>query len=204
MATKLYDLSQLFWPGSAMWPRFVSDVQYGQGSFGGVRSTGWRDQNHPGWWDMGQPFPYEQSFGHIHFIQWAGHLHVGTHVDAPIYIVPEGLTADKIPLENLCGTGVVWDFTHKKKWDTITAEDLEKATPKAKAGDFVVINTNWHKKLTPVKAYEYYNYYPGLVPSAADWLIKKKIKAICGTWPVCDHSLSFAPLKDHMLWLYED
>jgi len=56
MATKIYDLSQLFWPGAAMWPRFVSEAQAGSGTFNGVRSTGWQ-----------------------------GHLHCGPHVDAPIY-----------------------------------------------------------------------------------------------------------------------
>jgi len=202
MATKIYDLSQLFWPGAAMWPRFVSEAQAGSGTFGGVRSTGWRGNNHPGWFDMGQPFPYAQTFNHLN--QWMGHLHCGTHVDAPIYAIPEGITADKIPLENLYGTGVVLDFRNKKKWDTISAAELEKATPKIEKGDFVVINTGWHTWLKPNKAYEYYNYYPGLLPDAADWLIKKGVKAIAGTWPVCDHSLSFAPLKEHMPWLYED
>jgi kynurenine formamidase len=204
MAYKLYDLSQELWRGAAMWPRFVAEAQAGSGSFGGIRSTGWRGNNHPGWFDMGQPFPFNQTAVPLHGIAWAGHLHGGTHVDAPKYAIPEGLTADKIPLDNLWGTGVVLDFRKKKKWDTITAEELEKATPKIQRGDFVVINTGWQKVLTPVKCYDYYNYYPGLVPSAAEWLIKKKVKAIAGTWPVCDHSLSFVPLKENMPWLYED
>jgi kynurenine formamidase len=104
----------------------------------------------------------------------------------------------------LYGTGVVLDFRNKKKWDTITAADLEKATPKIQAGDFVVINTGWQTWLKPDKAYEYYHYYPGLVVSAAEWLIKKKVKAIAGTWPTCDHSLSFAPLEKWAPSLYQD
>jgi kynurenine formamidase len=106
----------------------------------------------------------------------------------------------------LYGTGVIIDMRHKGKWDIITAEDFEKATPKIEEGDFVVVNTGWQKRLAPDNtiAYEYYNYYPGLVPSAAEWLIKKKVKAIAGTWPVCDHSLSFAPLEKNMPWLYND
>jgi len=207
MATKIYDLSQLFWPGAAMWPHLVSDIQYGQDSFIGVRSTGWHGLNHPGWFDMGGqpgmgvPIPMNPS---IHGHGWIGHMHPGTHVDAPIYLMPEGITADKIPLENLYGTGVIIDMRNKGKWDTITAEDFEKATPKIEAGDFVVVNTGWQTWLKPDKSYEYYNYYPGLVPSAAEWLIKKKVKAIAGTWPVCDHSLSFTPLEKNMPWLYND
>ena len=202
MATKLYDLSQLFWSGAVMWPRFANEIQVRARAFGGIRSTGWHGENHPGWYDMGQPFPFNQGVGEQY--GWVGHLHAGTHVDAPIYCIPEGITADKIPLENLYGTGVIIDMRNKGKWGIITAEDFEKATPKIEAGDFVVVNTGWHTWLKPNKAYEYYNYYPGLVPSAAEWLVKKKVKAIAGTWPVCDHSLSFAPLEKNMPWLYND
>jgi len=206
---KIYDLSQLVTSGAAMWPHLAADVQYGQGTFIGIRSTGWHNENHPGWYDMGTPFPYGVGTPGVHGAHWwIGHFHAGTHMDAPIYIIPEGITTDKIPLEKVYGTGVVVDMRNKKKWDTITAEDFEKATPKIEAGDFVVVNTGWHKWFQPItegdRAYEYFHYYPGLVPSAAEWLIKKKIKAIAGTWPVCDHSLSFAPLKTSMLWLYND
>ena len=93
---------------------------------------------------------------------------------------------------------------HKGKWDKITAEDLEKATPEIQEDDFVVINTGWQKWLKPNQAYEYYNYYPGLLMDAAEWLVEKKVKAIAGTWPVCDHSLSFTPLKKYMPWVYND
>ncbi|MFC2045067.1 cyclase family protein [Chloroflexota bacterium] len=201
MATKFYDLSQLHGHGTAMWPPFASEVQLGGTVFSGIRSTSWHNQNHPGWYDMGWPYPFHQGPA---LNGWIGHLHAGTHVDAPLYCLPDGISADKIPMENLCGTGVVLDFRGKKKWDTITAADLEKATPRIEEGDFVVINTGWQTWLSPGRAYEYYNYYPGLVPDAAEWLVKKRVKAIAGTWPVCDHSLSFAPLERWMPWLYQD
>ncbi len=204
MATKIVDLSQLIWDGSAMWPRLVGEVQIRARAFAGIRSTGWHNLNHPGWHDMGWPFPFNQSVPGGQVGGYVGHLHAATHVDAPIYCIPGGLNADQIPLENLYGTGVIIDMRHKGKWDTITAEDFEKATPKIEAGDFVVVNTGWQKCLEPNKAYEYYHYYPGLLPSAAEWLVKKKVKALAGTWPVCDHSLSFAPLEKNMPWLYND
>ena len=165
MAEKLYDLSQLHGNGAAMWPPFANEVQVGINAFTGVRSTSWHNENHPGWYDMGWPYPYRQGpvLGN-----WVGHLHAGTHVVAPKYCIPDGVTADKISLGNLYGTGVVLDFRNKKKWDTITAVDLEKATPKIQEGDFVVINTGWQVWLAQDRAYDYYNYYPGLVPSAAE------------------------------------
>ncbi len=172
-----------------MWPRFARDIQWGAGTFVGIHATAWGDINHPGWYDMGQGFPFNQGYCPMGAWKWWGHMHPGTHVDAPLYAIPGGTSADKIPLENFHGTGVVIDMRHKKKWDTITAEDFEKATPKVQEGDFVVVNTGWHTWFKPIgmgdKAYEYFHYYPGLVPSAAEWLIKKKVKAIAGTWPVC-------------------
>ncbi len=199
MATKLYDLSQLFGVGAAMWPRYAAEMPCGApNAFGGVRSTSWHNLNHPGWPDMAWPFPFNQGAAQI---PW-GHLHGGTHIDAPIYCVADGLTADKIPLENLYGAGVVLDFRKKKKWEAITAADLEKATPKIQRGDFVVINTGWDKRAKT--NYEYFNNYIGLVPEAAEWLVKKRVKAIAGTWPTPDHSLCVVPLQQNMPWLYND
>jgi kynurenine formamidase len=202
MTTKIVDLSQEIWNGSVMWPRLAADVQLMAGTFNGVRSTGWHDLNHPGWPDIGIKPPYNR--GGKGLGRYVGHLHAATHVDAPIYCIPEGVTADRIPLENLYGTGVILDMRHKEKWDTITAEDFESATPRIESGDFVVVNTGWQTWLKPNRAYEYYHYYPGLLPDAAQWLIDKKVKAIAGTWPVCDHSLSFIPLEKNMPWLLND
>ena len=127
--------------------------------------------------------------------------HVGTHPDLPSARVEGGLNVDTFPLESCYGTGVVVDFRYMKKWDRITAEDFDKATPKIEPGDFVVCNTGWHKEWA---TYAYWHYYPGLVPSGAEWLIKKKVKAIAGTWATSDHSLAFAPLETTMPWLLND
>ncbi len=204
MATKFIDLSQDFGPGATMWPRFAADAPCAvRNTFQGIRSTSWHNENHPGWWDMGWPFPFNQGASAA---PW-GHQHGGTHIDAPVYAIPDGITSDKIPLENLWGTGVVLDFRKKQKWEPITGDDLEKATPKVQAGDFVVINTAWQKRVPPGHAtkryYEYFNQYPGLVISAAEWLIKKKVKAIAGTWPTPDNSLSVMPLDKWAPWIVE-
>ncbi len=193
MSYKLYDLSQQFYNGAAMWPKIAPDLSTSYSTFTGIRGA-----NHP-------EFPYRYNWPIAGGGSgWIGHLHCGTHVDAPIYAIDGSLTLEKMPLENLYGTGMVLDFRKKKKWDKITAEDLEKATPKIQKGDFVVCNTGWQKHFRPDKSYEYYHHYPALVPDAAEWLIKKKVKAIAGTWPVTDHSLAFAPLNKFMPWLYEE
>ncbi|MFC2044571.1 cyclase family protein [Chloroflexota bacterium] len=185
MAYKLFDLSHPHRLGAPMWPRLAPDA----GAFAGVTAAGIRD------WPcvrgtLGAAVP-------------GTHFHGGTHMDAPIYCIDYGAGIDTIPLENCYGTGVVVDFRNKKKWDKITAEDFEKATPKIEPGDFVVCNTGWQKWYRK-EDYVYYHHYPGLVPSAAEWLIKKKVKAIAGTWATLDHSLAFPPLNTFMPWLYNE
>jgi kynurenine formamidase len=53
--------------------------------------------------------------------------------------------------------------------------------PKIEPGDWVVINTGWHK-FWRWDNNEYFNHYPGLGPEAADWLVAKKVKGVTGTW----------------------
>ena len=128
-----------------------------------------------------------------------GTLHVATHMDAPIHVLDGGIALDQIPLEKCYGTGVIVDFRYMldKKWYPITSEDLEKATPRIEPGDFVVLNTGWHK-FWKVKNYDYFNYGAGLVPDGAEGLVKKGIKACaidnCGL----DTVLAQHPLSERM------
>ena len=139
-------------------------------------------------------------------IIYHGTLHASTHMDAPSHRVElweGGVHIDKVPLENCYGTGVVVDMRHLGKWDQITGEELEKAKPKIESGDFVVINTGWHKYWRQ-NNYVYFNHYPGLVADGAEWLIKKKVKAVAGTWGALDHPLAHIPLAEKMPWLYKE
>ncbi|MFC2044624.1 cyclase family protein [Chloroflexota bacterium] len=193
MAKKLYDLSPSLTTtsGAVMWPKLAPDVVHTQGPF----SRGVSRANTPSW-----PLSWRTGVGFV------GHMHGGTHVDAPIYCIDGGVAIEKVPLENLYGTGVVVDMRYLKKWDKITAEDFEKAKPSIQEGDFVVVNTGWQRFYGQEQNYVYYHHYPGLVPTAAEWLIKKKVKAVAGTWPTCDHSLAFAPLQHwlpHLLREYK-
>ncbi len=132
-----------------------------------------------------------------------GSLHHGTHIDAPIHCIDGSATLDKIPLENCYGTGVIVDFRHLEKWHRVTADDFENATPKIEPGDFVVCNTGWHKWWRE-NEYVFFNHYPGLVESGAQWLVKNKVKAIAGDWAASDHPVAHAPLQRTMPWLYDE
>ncbi|MCP3429929.1 cyclase family protein, partial [Opacimonas viscosa] len=84
-------------------------------------------------------------------------MHSGTHIDAPAHVVEGTPFMDQMPLPRFFGTGVVVSIP-KQKWEVITAEDLENATPKIKEGDIVIINTGWHH--TYADSSEYYHYGP--------------------------------------------
>ena len=56
--------------------------------------------------------------------------HCGTHFDAPRHFDKEGLTVDKVPLEQMVLPGHLLDFTHKKNGEAITPEDLMEAEEK--------------------------------------------------------------------------
>ena len=129
--------------------------------------------------------------------------HEGTHCDSPNHEKQGGWSAAQIPLERCYGTGVIADMRYMKKWDKIDAEAFEKATPKIEEGDFVVVNTGWHHWWWK-KAYVYHNHYPGLVPSGAEWLVKKRVKAVAGTWGALDHPLAYWPVQRDYRWRYDE
>ncbi len=179
MRRTIYDLSQPWGVDTPLWP------------FPGPRQD-----------LIFQRVEYLERF-HKRSVVYTGTLHAGTHMDAPIHVLHPsegGIMLDKIPLENCYGTGVVVDFRYMKKWHIFTTDDLEKAKPKIEPGDFVVFNTGWHK-LWRVNNYDYYNYYPGLGPEAAEWLVKKKVKGIAGTYGATDSPLWHYPLSQTMPWL---
>ncbi len=180
MSINIYDLSQPFGRNTPLWPHagVMNDVEIKRVTYPG------RDR------------------GRLTTVLTL-RMHTATHMDAAIHVIPGGWTIDALPLTSCYGTGVIVDMRHKKKWDRITPEDLENAKPKIEPGDFVVINTGWHKKWR-VSNYEYFNHYPGLVKEAAYWFVEKKVKAVAGTWGAIDHPLAHVPLSQKMPWLYED
>jgi len=75
----------------------------------------------------------------------------------------------------------------KGRWEVITAEDLEQATPRIEPGDIVIINTGYHKKYGDDP--DYYAYSPGLYKEAADWLVARGVKMVGVDVQALDHPL---------------
>ena len=99
--------------------------------------------------------------------------HVGTHLDAPCHFIPDGPGADGIPLERLCGPGVVWKID-VPPLGLISVEHLEKATPAMQPGDIVILATGWWKHInTPLDEDQ-----PSLTTEAAEWLVAHGAKLV--------------------------
>jgi len=120
-------------------------------------------------------------------------MHASTHMDAPLHVLEGGLTIDKIPLASCYGEGVIVDMRYMKKWDIIDKKALDNAKPKIKKGDFVVINTGWHKYF-PTYGYQYFNHFPGCYTEAAEWFIEHEIKALAVDGGATDHPCAHTPL----------
>ncbi len=112
------------------------------------------------------------------------HMHNSTHADSPSHVIPEGAYTHELPLENYYGDAVIVSIP-KKKWELITVEDLENATPEIREGDIVIINTGSHKYWGEND--NYFMYSPGLSIEGAKWLVNKKIKGLGVDMQALDH-----------------
>lgn len=97
--------------------------------------------------------------------------HTGTHVDAPAHFLEDGITINEIPLNNLCGTAHVFDFTHVQ--DCITVEDLK--AQNIEPDTIVLLKTR-----NSIAAWDalFNTEFVYVDAVAAKYLVDKKIKAV--------------------------
>lgn len=109
-------------------------------------------------------------------------VHVGTHLDYSFHYGSQSegrpsKTAEEIPLEWCYQDGVRLDLTHKKAAETITAKDIEENLKKIKYTlkplDIVLLYTGADKFYGTPK---YFSEYPGVDPSAIDFLLDRGVK----------------------------
>lgn len=85
--------------------------------------------------------------------------HGGTHLDAPIHFHEGGLTADRIPLEQLVARAVVIDISERAAADrdaTLSREEVlafERRHGRIAAGTIVLLRTGWDRFYGDRKAY---------------------------------------------------
>jgi kynurenine formamidase len=95
--------------------------------------------------------------------------HTGTHVDAPRHFIPNGLTVDQIPLDNLIGPASVLDLTSFGAGAEVGPDDLERILA-GRPVERILLRFNWDRYLGTMN---YYNDSPYLSEAAAQWLIDK-------------------------------
>jgi arylformamidase len=104
------------------------------------------------------------------------HMHIGTHIDFPLHMIPRSKSSNNYTLEELSGEGVVVDLSYKGNEGEITGEDLSQYSDEINAEDITFIFTGWSKKKCR-KAPSLYK-WPYLGESAAYFLVKKNIKIV--------------------------
>jgi arylformamidase len=106
--------------------------------------------------------------------RWQLNDHFGTHLDAPIHIVPNSSSVDQIDINRLIGEAVVLDCSFANGRG-LTADDFEKARPRVKAGDIVLVYTAEQ----PGESIEQYLRNQTFVtPDGAEWLVKREVKSV--------------------------
>lgn len=127
-------------------------------------------------------------------------MHSGTHIDAPAHVVEGTPFLDEVPLECFFDTGVVVSIP-KKKWEVITAKDLENARRKIRKGDIIIVNTGWHRYYSDSRMY--FAYSPGFYKEAGEWFAEKGVKLVGTDTQALDHPLGTAIAPHGPGWLDE-
>lgn len=122
---------------------------------------------------------------HVSFLS-----HLGTHVDAPRHMRPDGHFIHEVPCDHWLGEGLVVAIA-KDEMEDITAADLESAAPSLTPGDFIVINTGWHHLWTGPgadreRAIRYMERAPGLCRESARWLVERGVATVLVDTPALD------------------
>ena len=108
--------------------------------------------------------------------------HAGTHVDAPVHIVPGGDWLDALDPGLLIGEAVVLDLVADDPDHGYTAGDLGAASPTVEPGDVVLVCSGFADAGPGVELHQTY-----LTASAAGWLVEHGAKAVGVEPPSVDH-----------------
>jgi kynurenine formamidase len=108
-------------------------------------------------------------------------VHAATHMDAPLHYVEGGESIDQIPLEMTMGEAAVVDLSYKGENEGITLDDLKEHGRHMRAGDFVLLRTDWPERMWG--GLEFWSRAPYLTEDGARWLADKRPKAVGCDFP---------------------
>jgi kynurenine formamidase len=125
-----------------------------------------------------------------HFISWSkiksdGYnleliflsTHTGTHLDAPFHFIQKGKRIHEILLSRLISNAILINI-QKEANQLITKSDIiefEKKVTRINNNSTVIFSTGWQKNL---QKEDYFKKNPGLSPSAARYLVSKKVNLV--------------------------
>jgi arylformamidase len=123
--------------------------------------------------------------------------HSGTHVDAPVHLIDEGLTADEIPLEQLVGKATVVEIRHQK---LITRQELEGCSlGNAQRVLFKTRNSQYWQ----VKTQGFQKDFVNIDAEAAEYIVELGVKLVGIDYLSVD-AFSAEELKTHLILLRND
>ena len=108
--------------------------------------------------------------------------HTGTHMDAPSHFVTGVSSIDQIPVNRFISRAILIKIA-KASDELITASEIEASKVNILEGNSVVFSTSWENE---VDNDYYFNHSPGLSEDAAEYLIDKRVNAVCIDSPSID------------------
>lgn len=112
--------------------------------------------------------------------------HTGTHMDAPVHVIPGGKSLDHFPIDHFMGPGVAVDLTAVTS-SRIRIADLEPYQDRLMTSAFVLLHTGWDRYWGRP---DYFTRFPVLDPEAAQWLCGFAPKGMGVDAPSFDHDNS--------------
>jgi len=111
--------------------------------------------------------------------------HTGTHMDAPSHFVTGVSSIDQIPVGRFISRATLIKIA-KAADELITTSEIEASKVKILEGNSIVFSTSWENE---VDNDYYFSHSPGLSEDAAEYLINKKVNAVCTDSPSIDRGL---------------
>mgnify|MGYP000285561956 CR=1 FL=1 len=106
--------------------------------------------------------------------------HTGTHMDAPLHFIENGMTIDQIPMDIMLGPVTIYDLSHLPEDAEVTLDMLDKPVTER-----IIFKYGWGKNWTSKK---FYVGYPYLSEEVAHHLVEKGVKIIGMDSPSPDNS----------------
>lgn len=128
--------------------------------------------------------------GGVNVQRYHATTHVGTHIDAPRHVVPDGATIDDLAPDRFVGEGVVLNVRRDAP-EELAVADVEAAVgaEEVRPDDIVVFHTGWCEKYR----HSEYRRYPWLSTEVAEWLVAHEVKLVGVDTPSPDRPRAYRP-----------